>query len=209
MRDVMIDVENIGVEPGCPVLTIGMCLFDIKTGEIGVEFYERIDPKKAQIYGTSTLSTMVWWNDQGEAARAEAFGGTADPKDIAVTLRHWFEKYCPPDVRVWGNGSCMDIVQLEYWLRQCAPVQSKYGHSYPWKYWNIMDMRTCMMLASLQMPKTRPAGMVFHNSLHDARYQVEWVAKAYRKIKNIPAESCSESPVINLPPDTVLNAWAE
>lgn len=217
MRDVMIDVENLSVEPNGPVLTIGMCLFDIRTGEIGPEFYERMDRTKAQIYGTPSLSTLAWWEGQAEDVRAEAYNGTSDPKDVARSLRQWFDKYdLTRKVRVWGNGSVMDIAQLEWWLRQTNPVMGRYGHEYPWAYWDIMDMRTIMMLAGLRMPRSRPEWMDHHNALHDARYQVEWVSNAYRTIKKIPAIAAhsgvaklANAPVINLPPDVPLNITAD
>lgn len=217
MRDVMIDLENLSVEPNGPVLTIGMCAFDIRTGEIGPEFYERMDRSKAQIYGVASLSTLAWWEGQDKAVRSEAYDGTADPRDVALSMRQWFDKYdLTNKVRVWGNGSCMDIVQLEWWLRQTCPRLGKYGHEYPWKYWDIMDMRTIMMLAQMRMPKTRPDWMQHHNALHDARYQVEWVSRAYRALKNIPAIAAAtgvakrdDAPVINLPPDLPLNIEAD
>lgn len=182
----MIDVENLGVQPDCPVLTIGCVQFDIHTGEIGAEFYERIDMKKAQQYGRTDISTLKWWMDQDAGARAEAFDGTSDPVTVAIALRDWFARTFPKKPFVWGNGSCMDIVQLEYWLRMTNPVKDKRGFVYPWDYYSIMDMRTIMRVAKLRMPRTRPAWMQHHNALHDARYQVSWVHEAMKKCRGAP-----------------------
>lgn len=196
---VMADVENLSVEPNGPVLTIGLVAFDITSGEIVAEFYERMDRNLAQKYGTPSLSTLKWWESQDEAARAEAYNGTSDPRNVARSLREWFVKYNLGNSGIWGNGSVMDIAQLEWWLRQTNPVIGKYGQEYPWRYYNIYDMRTIMMLAGMQMPRTRPAHIQYHNALHDARYQVEWVCKAYAKLNNKPAVMQQQQDV--WPPD--------
>ena len=194
----MIDDENLSVEPNGPVLTIGVQAFDIKTGELGPHFYERMDRQLALKYGTPSASTIAWWESQNPVQREEAYDGYQDPCEVAAALREWFALHSHGGSMVWANGSCMDIVQLEWWFRQCDPVIGKYGHEYPWKYWNVMDQRTIMFLAGMKMPKDRPAGIRHHHALDDARFQVEWVVKAYRKIQG--AISGTE----NLPPTQAL-----
>jgi hypothetical protein len=108
-----------------------------------------------------------------------------NPRVAAQMVRDWFKRTFPKPPFVWGNGSCMDIVQLEYWLRRLAPEYNKRGDfTYPWNYWDIMDMRTIMRVAKLRMPRTRPAWVQHHNALHDAKYQIEWVVKAMAACRN-------------------------
>lgn len=201
MIDVMIDVENLGVQPDCAVLTIGAVQFDIHTGEIGATFYERIDRNKALKYGRMDLSTMRWWEDQDPAIRAEAFDGQSHPVTVAVAFRDWFARTFPSSPFVWGNGSCMDIVQLEWWLRNCDPKKDKRGSfAYPWAYYNIMDMRTIMRVAKLRMPRTRPEWVRHHHALDDAKYQVDWVCQAMKKCRGIITEMRPLAPAPPPPP---------
>lgn len=201
----MIDNENLATEPCGAVLTTGIQAFDIKTGELGPAFYERMDRELAQRYGYASPSTLEWWEMQDPAQRAEAYEGYQDPVEVAQCLRQWFATHSHGGSMVWGNGSCMDVTQLEWWFRQCDPVIGRWGHEYPWKYWNIMDMRTIMFLANMKMPKDRPAHVRHHHALDDSRYQIEWVVKAYRKLcgettVKVPSGIASTSMVMTLPP---------
>lgn len=193
----MIDDENLSVEPNGAVLTIGVRAFDIKTGEKGPAFYERMDRELALKYGIASASTLEWWESQNPAQREEAYEGYQDPVEVAAALREWFAAHSHGGSMVWANGSCMDIVQLEWWFRQTNPVVGKWGHEYPWKYWNVMDQRTIMFLANLRMPKDRPAHVRHHHALDDADFQVEWVVKAYNKLLGAPPVTVAP---VGLPP---------
>lgn len=195
MYDVMIDLENLCVHPDGAILTAAFVQFDIKTGQLGQELYLRMDRTKAVKYGFVSPATVDWWESRDPAARAEAYDGTLDPRDAAHMVRDWFRRTFPKPPFVWGNGSCMDIVQLEFWLRRLAPEYNKRGdHTYPWNYWDIMDMRTIMRVAKLRMPKTRPAWVQHHNALHDAKYQIEWVVKALAACRNVPGAHTMTAP---------------
>ena len=183
---VMIDCETLATTPNAPLLTIGACAFDITTGDIVAEFYERMDKDKAQQYGLADINTLKWWEGQDAAAREEAYNGKSDPRHVSRSFRDWFVKYNLSDCQVWANGSVFDIPIIEWWMRQTTPQIGKFGHEYPYKFWNVRDVRTIMWLAGMQMPRTRPAHIQYHNALHDARYQVEWVCKAYAKLNNKP-----------------------
>lgn len=195
--EVMIDCETLATEPNAPVLTLGACAFDITSGEIIAEFYERMDKTKAQIYGLPNLNTIKWWESQDPAAREEAYNGTVDPRTAARSFRDWFVKYNLSDCGVWANGSVFDIPIIENWLRQTNPVVGNYGQEYPWRFWNVRDVRTILWLAGLKMPRTRPAHVQYHNALHDARYQVEWVCKAYAKLKGVTKQQDNWPPEVD------------
>lgn len=189
MYDVMIDLENLGLEPECAILTMAFVQFDIKTGQLGQELYLRLDRNLTVKYGFVNAATVAWWEKQDPATRAEAYDGTTDPRDAARMVREWFARTFSKSPFVWGNGSCMDIVQLECFLRRLAPEKNNRGDfSYPWKYWDIMDMRTIMRVAKLRMPRTRPAWVQHHNALHDCKYQIEWVVKAMAACRGKPME---------------------
>lgn len=49
--DVMLDIETLGTKPGCMVLSVGACTFNLATGEIGDEFYMTLQMNPQQAVG--------------------------------------------------------------------------------------------------------------------------------------------------------------
>lgn len=140
MRDVMIDIETLGTEPGCVILSIGAVQFDMDTGTLGDRFYEVIDLKSSQNWELEIEpKTLRWWMEQGEAARA-VFN---DPNaaDLEDTL-HRFTAWYPESAKAWASGIVFDIGILEHTMRVC-------GVQIPWKFWNVADHRTVRNLLPL------------------------------------------------------------
>ena len=86
MNDVMIDIETLGKGHNAAVIAIGAVFFNPLTGETGEQFYQKIDPNDAALYGQTDGSTMAWWSKQDPAAKAEAFSGVI-PSSIGVGQR--------------------------------------------------------------------------------------------------------------------------
>lgn len=162
MQDVMIDIETAGTKAGCPVLSIGAVYFDMKTKTIGEKFYASMG-MGAFMFGTPEQSTMDWWDKQSSEARNAAFGGTDNPLVVVED----FCNFLKPDCKPWGNGSVFDMVILEAWF-------DTIGKPYPWKFWNIRDVRTAVDLLNINT-KTVPRVGDYHNALDDCLTQVNWL----------------------------------
>ena len=83
--NVMLDLETVGTEAGCGVLSIGACTFDFQH-----KFYERIDPASSRIYLKENIDTMRWWHKQDHRLREEAFGGTRELLSVLDSFHDWF-----------------------------------------------------------------------------------------------------------------------
>lgn len=182
MNDVMIDIETLGKKRGCPVLSIAAVQFNPHTGDIGNVFYERMSYAAAISYGTPEISTIAWWDRQSVEARDAAFNGKRLPVLVASEFRAFIDSVGGGHCILWGNGSVFDITILEGWLDRVDPLTDASGEDiYPWKYWNIADLRTLVRLAGINI-KDIPFTGDKHNALADALNQVKIAHIASRKL---------------------------
>lgn len=128
--NVMLDLETMGNGPDAAIVAIGACTFDIAAGKIGTTYYNG---------GVIDASTVTWWLQQGDEARAEIAreGGM----HIAEALQHfdtWLDRYTH-DAEVWGNGASFDNVVLR-------GAYTRNGTSAPWAWWNDRCYRTVKAL---------------------------------------------------------------
>ena len=103
---VMIDLETLGTNPDCVILSLGAVEFDPATGEQGREYYEVIDRGSQQHLGrTEDSSTLAWWDRQSPEARKVL---TAPGKAISSVLMD-FKAWLPPSCKPWAKGPTFDI----------------------------------------------------------------------------------------------------
>lgn len=169
MKDLMIDIETLSTKKNAAILSIGAVYFDRSSGEIGNTFYARISKDSALNYGVSDDSTLKWWEEQSEEARAEAFGGKLHAHDVAESLSEFIE----PDTKLWGNGSVFDITILENWF-------DSVGIDTPWDFWNIRDVRTIVDWFDIDVKSFSRDG-VHHNALDDCLHQIKYLCGGVKK----------------------------
>jgi len=157
-NDVVVDLETVGIEPGCGILSIGACTLDGSR-----TFYSRVEVNSCYQNGmTSNEATLKWWRQQEEVAREEAFGGTNNIvtalRDLELFIRSVGAK------AVWGNGATFDCSIIQEAARRCrvSPVYNSY---------NDRCYRTLKNL----YPEIAAGAFVGtkHNSLHDAQHQAQ------------------------------------
>lgn len=178
-NELMIDIETTGQKPGCKVLTLGAFGFD-KNGN-QVEFYVRFDEKKMGETGfTDDPSTMAWWHKQSNAAYAEAFGGTVDPKEGLCNFKKWFYDNFSTDrfsgFRVWCCGLDFDFPILQEFMRV-------YGFAFPWKFWDQYDYRTIKNV--FPIIKNEEGNALKHTALEDAKAQMRGLRAFYKMVENL------------------------
>ncbi|MGP3280444.1 3'-5' exonuclease [Serratia bockelmannii] len=179
MSNIMIDIETLGKKRGCPVLSIAAVQFDLQTGNVGETFYERMSCDAALSYGAPEISTLEWWSKQSDEARDAAFKGERHPVSVAAELRAFLQRAGGGRCIPWGNGSVFDISILEGWFDKVDPlVDAKGDDIYPWKFWDIADLRTLVRLSGINV-KAIPFAGEKHNALADALHQVKIAHAAY------------------------------
>lgn len=180
MKRCMLDLETLGTEPGCVVLSIGAVMFDENAG-VGEHFYVEVNQKSCLEAGLKEdPRTVEWWGRQSAEARAlltrTAEGGTS----LHEALHH-FGMYLAravalhvsndgrarlPDTwrnvpELWGNGADFDGPIL-------SAAYAAAGINRPWGHFTGRCYRTLKALYP-DVPVKRTG--VHHNALHDAQTQ--------------------------------------
>jgi len=171
MIDIMLDLETMGKGNNAAIAAIGAVNFDLTTGEIGEGFYEVVDLESSVAAGgVMDVSTVLWWMQQSDTARAE-FKREGKHIQVALVLFQEYLRSFKDEVSIWGNGAVFDNVILK----------SAYdrGHlTVPWKFWNDRCYRTMRaMLPKVTLPEI--AG-THHRAIDDARWQAQYLIEAWK-----------------------------
>ena len=167
MKHLMIDLETLGVTPGCAILSVGAVYFDPHMGELGDEFYRVAFATlgEQEKYGLKTeKSTLDWWNDQSPEARKVMNDTNARSlHDVLIAFDRFFGGESPGAL-VYGNGADFDLPIL-------AAAYRAVGLPQPWGKYDVRCYRTLKNLAP-HIKIDRKRG-VHHNAIADAIAQAE------------------------------------
>lgn len=170
MSDIMLDIETLGTQPGCIVLSIGAVEFD--NALILRTFHAFIDPRDSAEYGLHIdAGTVMWWLGQSKEAQDAIV--KMPPNPLIGSLKAFSEAFEWGDKRVWCNGAAFDFPIL-------AGIFKAAGLPIPWKYYNEMDLRTIKGLLGVTKWKAiqvKPA--LAHSALEDAVAQAKTVQNYY------------------------------
>lgn len=180
MKNIMLDLETMGNGSNAAIVSIGAVFFDPLTGETGEEFYEVISLKSSAQYGELDASTVQWWMNQSDEARAIFKAKSQVPLLSALNaFSCWIHDHCArneknkPDAIVWGNGASFDNVILRNAYKASHQIE-------PWFFANDRDVRTVVDLGrnlrNIDPKKELPLEGVAHNALDDAYFQASYVS---------------------------------
>lgn len=175
MKDLSIDLETMGTNIDSQILSIGLVLFDIKTGETGETLYLRVDVDQDENIN-ATMGTVKFWLEQA-VKNPGALKGVLDSNDsntpMCVCLhkvKRFVEKHQPESV--WANGTKFDLGMMEYQFKE-------HNMKIPWSYNADSCLRTLRKFAGkLDIPREGTA----HNALSDAIRQAKYISAAVNKL---------------------------
>lgn len=148
MEQVMLDLETLGVSPGCAIVAIGAVRFNKE--RVIDEFYYR-----PMWGGRLEHETVKWWLGQSDAARAELL--RSPDGSMEQGLRE-FMKFLGSSP-VWGNGSDFDnAILMDCYRRFSIPA---WGHRQNRCYRTVRNL--------LDVPFSPPT--IKHHAVEDARAQ--------------------------------------
>ncbi|WEF11974.1 3'-5' exoribonuclease [Pectobacterium actinidiae] len=181
MNHVMIDLETMGKNPRAPIASIGAVFFNPKTGELGEQFYCRVDFENDMFNGAvPDGDTIKWWLRQSSDARAELIRDDATPVLGAVSaFSDWLTDNAESleTLHVWASSPSFDCTILK-------AAFERTDTDITWNYWNEMDVRTIKGLA-LSLWGCTPAIVLTgaaHNALHDAINQAALVSAVMSRL---------------------------
>ncbi len=177
MDQLMIDIESLGTNTDCPVISIGAVWFDIKTRTIGPDFYaildvaDQIDTK----IRFADASTLRWWMGQSNAAKTIFKDNPAPTKQVLELFRKWIMNFTGSTAQTtkkcfpWGNGNSFDLVIMESLFKD-------YGVVCPWNYYSQRDLRTYKEFIGKGAKVEKLEG-VNHNAKDDCINQINYIFK--------------------------------
>ncbi len=174
LNGVMFDIETLGKEPGCVILSIGACRFDIDSKRIYDEFYVTIDAKDSLALGlTYNKETLQWWRDQNPAA-LKGIQKTAVPaRDGLNNFYEYLSK--KKDEPLWAWGPHFDVP-----ITQVAMMKVLSVDKMPWKYYNVYDARTVCNVFGVDIERDEG---VHHNALDDAKAQAKYLINFFNSFE--------------------------
>lgn len=172
MNNVMLDIETLGTEPGCVILSIAAVQFNENTGETGASFYEKIDLKNSLDLGLVICpETLKWWMDKDQKVFKEALDGNKKLEDVLVLFREYINniKLQHGDVSIWGNSARFDLGIL-------AEAHKKVSLKLSWDTWLEVCFRT-FVRKHKELRKSIPFLGNKHYPIDDCHHQILVVSK--------------------------------
>lgn len=178
----MIDLETFGVKSYSSIVSIGVVMFDITTGEIGDKLRIDIDLQSCIEIGLSMdASTVLWWLGQSTEAKQDLlhYPDYNDTKRVSISealhiLYNFLDVYKPKGV--WGNGASFDLGLLHNAYEKNKALKA------PWPYWAERDVRTLVSFAP--DIKSNFINTLPHTPVNDCLYQIQYCSAIYRNIMN-------------------------
>jgi DNA polymerase III epsilon subunit-like protein len=166
---VMFDLETLGTHPGCVILSVGACRFNLDTKTIQDEFYVTIDIRDSLSKGLFIeKDTLDWWKKQNPAALKGIMKDTKPLQEAMELCYDYFNK--KKNELVWAWGSHFDAPILEAAMGKAGISKT------PWKHWNVKDART---VSSIFQAKINRDEGVHHNAMDDSKAQAKFLMEVF------------------------------
>ncbi len=161
---VMLDLETMGLKPGCAVVSVGAVRFRMN-GDILDTFFRAVDLVSCERAGlTIEAGTVVWWLEQTQEAKRYLLLDAAPLGEVMTKFCAWMGDSGAP---VWSYGADFDQPIL-------AAAMAAAGLKAPWGYRDSRCFRT--FLAEFDWPGSVPLPTgIAHHSLDDAMWQVKYL----------------------------------
>lgn len=175
---VMVDIETLGQEPGCVILSIAAVKFspasaeEIKPNREN-SFYTQIDvvDSAGRLGFKICPETLIWWLRESNGDLSGAVQGKTALFPALSSFADWF-KYVDGKY-FWCHGAPFDEPILrETMKRMSVPV--------PWGRREVRDTRTMYHLAGVQ--GSREESEKNHNPVDDCLFQIKTVQQAYQAL---------------------------
>jgi hypothetical protein len=174
----MIDLETLGKEAGCSILSIGVVAFGL--AGVGPELHVIVSRDSCARHGLAEdQDTLAWWMQQTREAQEtldHATEGGLPLSEALAQLNNFLgliSGHNLKDVKVWGNGADFDLPIL-------SAAYKKVGDVAPWRFFNSRCYRTLKnLLPNVPMPERQGT---HHNAVDDARTQALHAVKLLRAL---------------------------
>jgi len=133
----MLDIETLGANPGCVVLSVGIASFKIDgDGENWSAFHALNLPEQIKRGFTIEANTLQWWMKQSADAASVSFSDTSNSVSMMSLLMSLSQQIRQLDPQyLFARGYDFDFGILGH-------LFDEYGIGRPWKYNQLRCVRT-------------------------------------------------------------------
>lgn len=179
MKDCMLDLETLARSPDTVIVQIGVCAFNLRTGESDMGIEANIDIQKSLDMGFQVDGgTIEWWFGQSkEAVESILKMPRYSPEKACLVVQQYLKRFKID--RIWSHATFDAPILLHHFRRV--------GLQFPVHYRGFRDIRTLVSLAGFQKSDwTRFFGQkegVAHTALADCKTQIKYCVEAYARIQ--------------------------
>lgn len=181
MNHIMIDIETMGTEPGCAIISIAAIRFDLD-GNIGASLsINNINLKSNISIGLKMeIDSVLWWMRQGESAKKileQNLDGMSINQallELSFFIKKVIDEY-PTRYRIWAQSPRFDLAILSVAYTACDLNK-------PWSYKHELDTRTINYLNPDIQRKHVYSG-IHHDPYYDGINQIEILCETMGSIQ--------------------------
>lgn len=172
MKNVMLDLETLGLHPGSVILSIGAVEFD--EDGLGETFYRKLRIVDQTARGARIdEGTLLWWKDQNPEAWKNATLDQQEPAGVLKEFRLWYK--FRGATALWANGANFDPPLL-------GELYKIFEQKVAWHYRHPRDVRTVFDLVGKKLGEYGSENPLAHDALQDAIWQAKETSAALNEI---------------------------
>lgn len=179
---IVIDIETLGIDPGCEIRSIGACAFH--DGRLDPLTFYRLTHNDVSFNGHVDPDTLNWWRTEpsiSKLARRHCLQqiNRATITRALIDFTKWIWEVdavrhsSASNTIFWGNGPDFDQACLAVAMKAC-------GVEIPWNYRDNRDYRTIRDAVGGVELRRRT---VRHHAMHDAVHEARKIMTAIHWIK--------------------------
>jgi len=162
MRQVMVDIETLGVAQDAVILSIGAVDFSFENSDTR-QLYVEAGLMDQLCTRSIDKDTVYWWQRQ----KTQPNLGAEDTLFQALNdLVSWWPMKCGG---AWAKDPIFDLAILGHAYKEAGILA-------PWRYSQTRSVRTMQSLREVEVPESG------HDALEDAKIQVEVVKAVWEKL---------------------------
>lgn len=190
LTHIMLDLETLGVVPGCVAFSIGAVEFHPELMRLGREFYTIVNVDSClDRYLREEQDTKDWWARQSDEAKVTLIEARDETSSIPLpealeNLNGWQRSLAlPGDIRLYGNGADFDnpILRCMYDAAGVKPYLSG-KHSFGGRCYRTLKNLDELLGVQFAAPALVRTG-THHNALDDAKSQAKHLMETIAAIK--------------------------
>lgn len=171
----MVDIETLGVNPGCSIISIAAVIFNPLTGEVTHEFSRNVSLQSNELAGLKIeADTLEWWLTQKAEVLKENLSGSESIYPVLGQFMKWLQD--KNVTHMWSNSPRFDLVILQEAFLKVLSIKA------PWRYNKELDVRTFRWLDPKLYQEMVDTSNTQHNPLVDCHIQVKFVSAILNKI---------------------------